>query len=90
MPRFFQRLPDFGTAIETFIDEVDLRRAPVRLDLAHIHGQQPHAARTDLRRDLGDVMVVDKGWHVGSPMEAKSTMSHNHRIRLADGTRIRD
>jgi hypothetical protein len=70
MPRFPQRLPEFGTAIETFIDAVDLGRIPMRLDLAHIHGQQTHAAGTDLGRHLGvmlDVMVLNEGWHVGSP-----------------------
>ena len=93
MPRFPERLPDFSAAIEAFIDEVDFRRAPVRFDLPHIHGQKSHAARANLGRHLGvmlDVMVLDKGWHVGFPVSAKSTMNHNHRIRIADGARFRD
>jgi hypothetical protein len=93
MVRFPQRLPEFGTAIETFIDTVDLGRVPVRLDLAHIHGQQSHAVRTDLGRRLGlvpDVMMLNEGWHAGSPLAAKSTMNHNHHARLADGVRACD
>jgi hypothetical protein len=53
------------------------------LDLAHIHRPVPHAAGTDLGHHLGgllDVMVLDKGWHVGSPLEAKSTMDHNQGL----------
>jgi predicted TIM-barrel enzyme len=93
MLRFSQRLPELGTAIETFIDEVDLGRVPMRLDLAHIHGQQSHATRADLRRHLGvmlDVVMLNEGWHVGSPSAAKSTMNHNHCVRLADGVRRGD
>ena len=30
-------LPDFGAAVGALIDEVDLRHAPMRLDVAHIH-----------------------------------------------------
>jgi hypothetical protein len=37
-----------------------------------------------------DVMVLDEGWHVGSPSQAKSTMNHNHRISVPDDARIRD
>src|SRR4051812_6092338 len=43
--RLDHRLPDFSAAIKTLIDEVDLRHAPMRLDVSHIH-MKVHAART--------------------------------------------
>jgi len=64
--RLAHGLPDFGTAIGALIDEVDLGHAPVRLDVAHIHGQYSHAAGADDGRHL-DLMMMDIGWHIGSP-----------------------
>src|SRR5689334_855478 len=68
-------LPDLVAAIAAFVDEVDLGQIPTRLDLAHIHGQRAHAGWTDHRGHLGmmlDVMVLNKGWHVGSPSQRKA------------------
>src|SRR5882757_10221050 len=66
--RLDHRLPDFNTAVGAFIGEVDLRQAPVRFDVLHIHGK-PDTARTN---DEGgfDVMMADIGWHVGSPQRS--------------------
>jgi hypothetical protein len=68
--RLAHGLPDFGTTISAFVDEVDFGHAPVRFDVAHIHGQHSHAAWTDDRRHL-DFVVVDKGWHIGSPLQPR-------------------
>jgi len=35
--RLCYRLPDFRTAIGALIDEVDLRHAPMRLDISNVH-----------------------------------------------------
>jgi hypothetical protein len=35
--RLCYRLPDFRTAIGALIDEVDLRHAPMRLDVSNVH-----------------------------------------------------
>src|SRR5580700_4019967 len=75
--RLSHGLPDFSAAIGALIDEVDLGHAPVRLDVAHIHGQHPHAAWTDDGSHLEFVMV-DKGWHIGSPSQpARSAVNLN-------------
>jgi hypothetical protein len=64
-------LPHLGTAIGAFIDEVDLRHAPVWLDIAHKHGLHSDAAGADDGRHL-DFVMVDIGWHMGSPSNAKA------------------
>src|SRR4051812_26588133 len=66
--RLDHRLPDLHPAVGAFIGEVDLRQAPVRFDILHIHGKA-YAARTN---DEGgfDVMMADIGWHVGSPQRS--------------------
>ena len=70
MPHF--RLHDgsanFGAAVRAFISEVDLRHAPVRLDVAQIHSQSD-AARTKDEGRFDIVVMMDIGWHVGSPQE---------------------
>jgi hypothetical protein len=63
-------LPDFRTAIRAFVDEVDLRHAPVWLDFPNIHRQHANAARTNDGRHL-DLMMMDIGWHFGSPSANK-------------------
>lgn len=68
--RLFDGLPDLGPAPGALIDEVDLGRAPVRLDFTHEHGKQAHAARADHRGGIGRVML-DISWHLGSPSQAK-------------------
>ena len=57
-------LPDFGTAVGAFIDEVDGRKAPVRLDVSDIHGKQSNAAGANDRGYLDDRVMLDVGWHV--------------------------
>src|SRR5260370_14527481 len=72
MPEFRlrHRLPDFGAAIRALIDEVDLRHTPMRLDVSHIHRQQSKAAGAEHRSAL-DFVMLDVGWHVGSPSKRK-------------------
>ena len=66
-------LPDFGAAIRTFKDDIDLRPAPIRRDVANVHRQNSDAAGADNRDCLGlDVVVVNVGWHVGSPRHNES------------------
>ena len=57
---------DLGAAVGAFISEFDLRHAPMRLDVAHIH-RKSDAARTDDEGRFGVVVMMDIGWHVGSP-----------------------
>src|SRR6202043_2614285 len=64
-------LPDLGTAVGTFIDEVDLRHAPVRLDVSHIHRKQPDAAGADNRGRLKEFVMLDISWHVALPRKAE-------------------
>ena len=59
---------NFGAAVRAFISEVDLRHAPVRLDVAQIHSQSD-AARTKDEGRFDIVVMMDIGWHVGSPQE---------------------
>jgi hypothetical protein len=65
-------LPDFGAAVWALIDEVDLRHAPMGLDVPHEHGQQSYAAGADNRSSL-DFVMLDVGWHFGSPSQRTST-----------------
>ena len=67
--RLHDRLPDFGAAVGAFVGEVDLRHAPVRLDVAHIH-RKPDAAWTDDEGRFEIIVLMDIGWHVGSPDES--------------------
>jgi hypothetical protein len=57
-------LPDFGTAVGAFIDEVDRRKAPMRLDVSDEHRKQSNAAGADDRGHLNDRVMLDVGWHV--------------------------
>jgi len=79
-PRFAASVPgaglphgvaDFGATVRAFVDEVDLRHAPVRLDVSHIHWKQPDAAGTNHRGGL-DVMMLNIGWHFGSLLNRKA------------------
>src|SRR5687768_8979754 len=64
--RLHDRLPNFGAAVGAFKGEVDLRHAPMRLDVPYKH-RNPDAARTDDESRLDVVVMVDIGWHVGTP-----------------------
>ena len=63
-------LPDFGAAVGAFIDEVDGRHAPMGFDVSYIHWKQSHAAGAEDRNWL-DVVMLDVGWHIGSPSQRK-------------------
>lgn len=63
-------LSDFGTAVGALVDKVDPRHAPMRLDLPHEHRKYSYTAGADDRRGLSFV-VLDVGWHVGSPSQRK-------------------
>jgi hypothetical protein len=69
-------LPDFGAAVGAFIDEVDLRHAPMRFDIPDIHREQPYTTGADNRSCLEFVVVLDIGWHDGSP-HSGSTVNLN-------------
>jgi hypothetical protein len=58
--------PDFAAAVGARIDELDLRHAPMGLDVSHIHRQQPYATGAKNCHVLNFV-VLDVGGHVGSP-----------------------
>jgi hypothetical protein len=60
-------LSDFGAAVGAFEDEVDLRNIPMRLNLADKHRQQPKAAGADNRSHFDDMVMLNIGWHIGSP-----------------------
>jgi hypothetical protein len=70
MPSFWlgDRVPDLGAAVGALIDEVDLRQAPMRLDVSNVHRQQSYAAWADNRSGL-DFVMLDIGWHDGSPSQ---------------------
>jgi len=67
--RLGHRLPDFRAAVGAFIGEVDLRHAPMRFDIPHIH-RKPDAAWTNDKGWLDVVVMVDIGWHVDTPHES--------------------
>src|SRR5260370_19885731 len=59
-------LSDFHAAVGAFIGEVDLRHAPMRFDVLDVH-RNTDAARTNNESRLGVIVMVNIGWHVGSP-----------------------
>ena len=63
---FFNRFSDFGSAVGTFVDEVDRCHAPVRLDESDEHRPQPNAARANDGRAF-QVVMLDVGGHEFSP-----------------------
>src|SRR6478752_2620969 len=67
--RLDHRLSDLRTAVGAFIGEVDLRHAPMRFDIPHIH-RKPDAAWTNDKGWLDVVVMVDIGWHVDTPHES--------------------
>jgi hypothetical protein len=82
MPQFrlHDGLANLGAAVGAFIGEVDLGHAPVRLDVAHKHWQS-NAARTNHEGRFGIIVLMDIGWHVGSPQESfqKNIQESIHR-----------
>jgi hypothetical protein len=67
-------LPDLATAVGALIDEVDLRHAPMGLDVSDEHRQKSQAAGAENRSVLNSV-VLDIGWHVGSPSPRRAVIS---------------
>jgi hypothetical protein len=63
---FRDGLPDFGAAIGALVDKVDLRHAPMGLDVSDVHREQTYAAGADDWSCL-DFVMLDVGWHLGSP-----------------------
>ena len=63
--RLGYRLPDLRAAVVAFIGEVDLRHAPTRRDVPDVH-RQPLTVWADYEGWFA-VVMVDIGWHVGSP-----------------------
>jgi hypothetical protein len=84
MPRFrlHNGLADFRAAVGAFISEVDLRHAPMRLDVAHIH-RNSDAAWT---QDEGgfNIVMMDIGWHVGSPQEDTQESIHQWSLTRSE------
>ena len=73
--RLYDGSANFGAAVRAFIGEVDLRHAPMRLDVTQIH-LQSDAARTKHEGRFDVVVMMDIGWHVGSL--PKKTYSRKH------------
>src|SRR5437899_1447065 len=73
--RLHDGLANLGAAVGAFIGEVDLRHAPMRLDVAHIH-LKSDAARTNDEGWLCVIVIMDIGWHVGSPQEDTQESIH--------------
>src|SRR5207342_410521 len=65
MLRLGHRLPNLRATVGAFIGEVDLRHAPVWCDVLDVH-RKALTAWTDHEGRFG-VVMVDIGWHVGSP-----------------------
>ncbi len=63
--RLGRRLLDLHATVEAFKGEVDLSHAPMRCDILDVH-RQALAAWADHEKWFG-VVMVDIGWHVGSP-----------------------
>jgi hypothetical protein len=72
--RLRYRLPDFGAAVGALIDEVDLGHAPMGLNVSDKHRQKSQAAGAENRSVLSCV-VLDVGWHVGSPSPRSAVIS---------------
>src|SRR5262245_58949607 len=75
-------LSDFRTTIGAFVDQIDLRHAPVRLYVSNVHGQS-HAARTNHHRWFDFVVVANVGWHVGSPLKRKRRCTISARTKAS-------
>ena len=68
------RLSDLGAAVGAFVDEVDFCSLLVELNLLDIHGKQSYAAGADCRCVL-DLIVLDVGWHFGSPFRRSTNLN---------------
>jgi hypothetical protein len=77
-------LSDFGAAIGALIDEIDLRHTPMRLNISNVHREQAYAAWADYR-DCLNFVVMDVGWHVGSPAEALTVSPQPENQHTAHG-----
>jgi hypothetical protein len=62
-------LAKLGATIGAFIGELDLRHAPMRLDVPNKH-RKPDAARANDEGRLDVIVMVDIGWHRYSPQRS--------------------
>ena len=67
-------LSDFAAAVGALIDEVDLGHAPMGLDISDEHRQKSQAAGAENRSALS-CMVLNVGWHIGSPSPRSAVIS---------------
>jgi hypothetical protein len=72
-------LSNFGAAVGTLENQVDLRNVPMRLDLSNIHRQDSKAAGTDNRRRFDDMVMLNIGWHIGPPFPVGSALDPKPR-----------
>src|SRR5215218_5875684 len=72
--RLDDRLSKLGAAVRAFIGEVDLRHAPVRLDVLDEH-RKPDTARTNDEGRLDVVVMMNIGWHLGTPRGSIHTVA---------------
>jgi hypothetical protein len=69
--RLCHGLPDFGATVGAFVDEVDPGHAPMGFDVPDIHRKQSYAAGANHRGSGFCVVMLDVGWHFGSPSQRK-------------------
>ena len=77
-------LPDFAAAVGALIDEVDLGHAPMGLDVSDKHREKSQAAGAENRSVLSCV-VLDVGWHVGSPSPRSAVISAPNQLNAHEG-----
>jgi len=77
-------LPDFAAAVGALIDEIDLCHAPMGLDVSDEHRQKSQAARAENRSVLSYV-VLDVGWHIGSPSPRCAAITAPSQLTAHDG-----
>src|SRR6266480_7927532 len=79
--RLCHGLLDFSAALRALVDEVDLRHAPMGFNIANVHSKT-HAVGAD---DCGGLnfVVLDVGWHVGSPSRIPSGSALDPKASLS-------
>src|SRR4249919_3854335 len=95
MLRLGHRLPNLSATVGAFIGDVDLRHAPTWCDVLDVH-RKALTAWTDHEGWFGfGVVMVDIGWHVGSPVlpDPKTSVRfrccHNYDVLRTQGERPR-
>ena len=77
-------LPDFAAAVGALIDEIDLCHAPMGLDVSDEHRQKSEAGGAENRSVLNCV-VLDVGWHIGSPSPRCAAITAPSQLTAHDG-----